>query len=453
MKSLIKKSIFIFLLIFLILSFCSCSFFQSIGDMFSKINDNASNLTSSVGIEETDADKYIHIDEESFTYSEHYKHIVCRMSYNQLENEGEKELYNELLTNLYYVYPESQDTYEYKTKQIILENIFLTEAQVRTAIKALTDDNPQIFWTSNTFGYLMSEDNNYTAIQLYSFYPPDEIKTRIEQLNEAVDDFFSEVPQGLSEYELEKYVHDKIIDVCDYDESVAESKEKEQDYNIYNPYGVMVKNSAVCEGYARTMQLLLNGLGVNCVGVMGRSQNELHMWNAVELDGSWYYVDSTWDDVEKEFMRYDYFNISTEQLEKDHDFSPLFSEMTDSKICGDKEISASSMNIFIPQCDEIEYNYYFKECPHFYSFDDYGNIENAILDAAENSREYVQIYIDKSLDFDSTVDLLFYSNTYYFFDYIKEANNLLPDYSIDESNLGISKNENISTVTVFLKYV
>ena len=453
MKSLIKKSIFIFLLIFLIPSFCSCSFFDSIGDVFSKINDNALGLTSKAGIEETDPDKYIHLDESGFNYSQYYENIVCRKSYDHLKDEGEKELYNELLTSIYYVYPEAEATYQYKTKQIVLDGIFLSEAQVRTAIKALTDDNPQIFWTSNTFGYLLSEDNNYTAIQLYSFYSPNEIKTRIAQLNKAVDDFFARVPSGLSEYELEKYVHDEIIDMCDYDKTVIESKGKESDYNIYNPYGVMVKNSAVCEGYSRTMQLLLNGLGVNCIGVMGGSHNELHMWNAVEIDGSWYYVDSTWDDVEKAFMRYNYFNISTEQLEKDHDFSPLFTEMTDSEICGDKEISASSMNIFIPKCNEVKYNYYYKECPHFYSFDDYSDIEDAVLNAAENSKEYIHIYIDKSLGFDDTVDLLFYSDPYYFFGYIREVNDRLSDYSIDDSNLSIYKNENLSIVTIFLKYI
>ncbi len=453
MKSLIKKSTFIFLSISLTLSFCSCSFVDNIKDMFSQINDTVSNLTSSVDLEETDTDKYIRLDEFSFKYCEHYENIVCRMSYNQLENEGEKKLYNELLTSLYYIYPEAKDTYEYKTKQIVLDDIFLTEAQVRTSIKALTDDNPQIFWTSSTFGYLMDEEKGYTAVQLYSFYPPDEIKTRIDQLKDAVDDFFSRVPSGLSEYEREKYVHDEIIDMCEYDESVKESKEKERDYNIYNPYGVMVKNLAVCEGYARTMQLLLNGLGVNCVGIIGRARDELHMWNAVKIDGSWYYVDSTWDDVEKNFMMYDYFNINTEELKKDHEFLPLFTDMTDSEICGDEEISASSMNIFIPQCEEHKYNYYFKECPHFYSFDDYGDIENAIFDAAKNSKEYVQIYIDKNLEFDSTIALLFYSDPHYFFNYVRAVNDRLPDYSIDDSNLSVSENDRLSTVTVFLKYI
>ncbi len=59
-------------------------------------------------------------------------------------------------------------------------------------------------------------------------------------------------------------------------------------------------HEGVCEGYARTLQYLLNELDVPCVLIHGiqssGGQPEAHMWNAVQIGGVWYEVDPTWDD-------------------------------------------------------------------------------------------------------------------------------------------------------------
>ena len=37
-------------------------------------------------------------------------------------------------------------------------------------------------------------------------------------------------------------------------------------------------------------------MGIPCTLVMGKTDNVSHAWNAVKLDGNWYYIDVTWDD-------------------------------------------------------------------------------------------------------------------------------------------------------------
>ncbi len=61
----------------------------------------------------------------------------------------------------------------------------------------------------------------------------------------------------------------------------------------------------VCEGYARALKVLCDRLGIPCVLVDGQALADAeadlrgpHLWNYVELDGAWYGVDVTWNDVE-----------------------------------------------------------------------------------------------------------------------------------------------------------
>ncbi|MCH5159660.1 MAG: immunoglobulin domain-containing protein [Clostridiales bacterium] len=72
--------------------------------------------------------------------------------------------------------------------------------------------------------------------------------------------------------------------------------------HIRTPYGVFVKGQALCEGYSRAFKAICDELGVPCVLVNGvyrhgENQQEIHMWCHVELEGSWYAVDQTFDDV------------------------------------------------------------------------------------------------------------------------------------------------------------
>ena len=72
--------------------------------------------------------------------------------------------------------------------------------------------------------------------------------------------------------------------------------------HIRTPYGVFVKGEALCEGYSRAFKAVMDKLDVPCVLINGayrqsENQQELHMWTYVKIDGAWYAVDQTFDDV------------------------------------------------------------------------------------------------------------------------------------------------------------
>ncbi len=447
MVSCVKKVLALVLCVMICISFCSCT---ALSDTLKDI----SSLINPKGIAEDVSLGYTQIISTDFVYSQYYTPYQCKDSYNCLENDQMRRLYNMLYDNAFYVYPKSFSDGEYKCKQVILEEAQLTQAQIRLTIKALTDDNPHIFWLSTTFGYLVSQDDNYTAVQLYSRQSPESLSGCVKELKTKVNDFYASLENNLTPYQLEKKIHNYVLKKCEYDNSLKGVKTVPDDKaESFDVYGALVKSVAVCEGYSRAFQMLCNGVGIRCVLVIGESNDELHMWNAVHLGGDWYFVDTTWDDKEDKAFMYDYFNISEKQLLYDHDYAPLYTEMTDEEICGDGLVNALTSNFFIPECDSTAYNYYVRESAHLTDYSGESVIES-MLTAAIKKKEYFHFYIDpKSLTYEYATDQLFYTYPQYFFNYIDVVNSSLSDYSIDTSNLSLYKKESLSVVTVVLKYV
>ncbi len=72
---------------------------------------------------------------------------------------------------------------------------------------------------------------------------------------------------------------------------------------INSAYGLLTNNKANAEGYARTMSMILNELGVANVIVNGNVISsdfnlQKHVYNYVNLDGAWYGLDCALDDTE-----------------------------------------------------------------------------------------------------------------------------------------------------------
>lgn len=444
MKKLTVKLTSLLLCVVLCFALCSCDVLKEVVKLLP---------SPQYGIVEDTSLGYTQISKPQFNYSEFYTVYKCRDAYDILENDKMRELYDVLYENISFVYPQAEESGEYKTKQAIIEECALSEAQVRLTIKALTDDNPQIFWLSSTFGFLIHDEYEYTAVQLYSRYSPQDLENSTKLLEDKVNAFYSRLQDKLSEYEREKKIHDFIIDNCEYDTSIDVSEpETYERGDVFESFGAIVNNLAVCEGYSRAFALLCHGVGIQCLNIIGTSEDQLHMWSGVKLGGDWYYVDTTWDDIDDKALKYDYFNINEKQLLSDHEFSPLFSDMSDEEINGEGENSALTSNFYIPQCDEHAYNYYVRESAHLTDYSGEA-VKKSLLKSAQEKSQYFHFYIDTDDSFDDAVDKLFYSYPQYFFEYIYDVNYKLSDYSIDTQNLSFYEKDNLSVVSVVLEYI
>lgn len=129
--------------------------------------------------------------------------------------------------------------------------------------------------------------------------------------------------QDMPDYMKVLRVHDWIINNTRY------NIENMDEVGNHVAYGALVKGSCVCMGYAEAAILLLQAAGVETRYVSGDGigsdgSRESHAWNAVKLGGDWYMLDITWDDPvmsdNSNVLNYNYFNVTSAQLAKDHEW-------------------------------------------------------------------------------------------------------------------------------------
>lgn len=63
----------------------------------------------------------------------------------------------------------------------------------------------------------------------------------------------------------------------------------------------MLNNSGVCDDYANLYKEAMMALGIPCIRVV----NNNHAWNEVYIDGAWYVVDVTWNDLGENLLLVD----------------------------------------------------------------------------------------------------------------------------------------------------
>lgn len=177
----------------------------------------------------------------------------------------------------------------------------------QAAVEAFTHDNADLFYLNVNKMYLNIETTKKITKTTYNVYispksgenyfadgftSQEQVKNAMIQIEQERDNVISRL-SGNQYNDIVK-IHDYLVDNVEYDENY-------NSIGIYSVYGALVKKLAVCEGYAKTFKYLLNSAGIECELIQGTATNssgktESHAWNAVNLDGNWYFVDATWDD-------------------------------------------------------------------------------------------------------------------------------------------------------------
>lgn len=229
-----------------------------------------------------------------------------------------------------------------------VSNCNLNKDEIMAVFNAVRTDYPQFFWVDRTLTNLQNGDGVIKAVSLhycdgtnidkvaisgqriYIDSPADrnEIIDRIEKFNTAIDGYVSDIPSDITDAQKELILHDLVINNLVYDDEAAALINDENSSPAYNSYGAACDKLAVCEGYSKLFQYLCYRVGLNCTSVSGTAKSETdggtvnHMWNAVCIENEWYMVDTTWDDSVENMPYYHYFNITTDELLKDHTIDP-----------------------------------------------------------------------------------------------------------------------------------
>jgi hypothetical protein len=198
--------------------------------------------------------------------------------------------------------------------EVTLQHPASSSSAVFNQYRKILDNHPEIFYVDTVFYY------SDGVVKFKYKYPKATIVKMNKALNQQADKIINQAKQKNTQFEKVLTIHDAVVNSVRYDEANLE-KGALPDLD-YTAYGALVNKTAVCDGYAKAMNLLLNKAGIWSVKVTGTANGEDHAWNLVKVDGKYYYLDSTWDDPvsfdKTDILRYKYFLVTGSQLAKDH---------------------------------------------------------------------------------------------------------------------------------------
>ncbi|PRR80103.1 Transglutaminase-like superfamily protein [Clostridium liquoris] len=199
---------------------------------------------------------------------------------------------------------------------IYIDNRFIGMDEINNTI----DD---IFKEDYT-GYYSIGNVNYDYTKVKITYPYNISKKEYFNIKKLLQSKAEEIintviKDDMSDLEKEYAIHDYIVKNTeyDYDNFIKGTVPNE----CYYPYGVLIKGKGVCNGYALTMKMLLNQIGIECEKVEGTTDKGEHAWNIVKINNNYFWVDSTWDDTipnDNGKVSYKYFNTTDKEMGTDH---------------------------------------------------------------------------------------------------------------------------------------
>lgn len=208
---------------------------------------------------------------------------------------------------------------------------------MQSATDAFKHDYPQVFWmrSPKTFTYAFSTER-WASGKTASFHLSQIIYSPVESYpgaNGDISAFFSSVKSAASQIrsgadkdgdgngvttaeeivaEANKYLCDRLsydyagLARAEQITALEASKQRkvavDYSFRIYSAAAAFIDTvpaQVVCEGYAKAMKVICDQLNIPCALVCGKATSgEFHMWNAVRINGVWYLVDSTWNDLQ-----------------------------------------------------------------------------------------------------------------------------------------------------------
>ena len=159
----------------------------------------------------------------------------------------------------------------------------------------------------NSFSTINVDISNSGKITIKSkkTYDDYEIKYVETYIQSFIDNNISD---NLNDKEKIKLFHDYVINNTIYD--------KDQKKGAYTAYNLITTGKSICGGYSDIMAIYLNMIGIQNYKIT----SENHVWNLVNIDGSWLHVDLTWDDPVasdgNQYLLHNFFLIDSDELLK-----------------------------------------------------------------------------------------------------------------------------------------
>ena len=248
------------------------------------------------------------------------EYVVEDCDYSKLPKERDS-LTDPIALDVYDTLLEAMSTYgDYHYNERDYKDFFPSYA---TGLDALRIDHRKLFLYCDG-GY-----KNFEYMPIY--YMPgdwmndpcddlDAIRQEVAVFDAVVERIMTKMPEGLTNYRKCCYFAFVLASTVSYDDGYETLANNFQEYNA------LVKNTAVCQGYARAFSHLCREAGISCRYCAGTVINyeERHAWNEVDTDKGVMLLDITW---------YDQPSLSDDDWRSGDDYY-LFAEAADTEMHG-----------------------------------------------------------------------------------------------------------------------
>ena len=165
----------------------------------------------------------------------------------------------------------------------------LTPEQFEPLYYGLINSRPDLFYVATGYSRLITPDYMTTFSPVYRFEKAElpAMKAAYNAELKRIAAYASQATTTLGKLML---VNDYFcLNYC-YDNSLS----------IFDAYTLFTRKTGVCQAYMLGFTAAMQKLGIPCATVSSDAMN--HTWNVVELDGSWYHIDVTWNDPAQPFF-------------------------------------------------------------------------------------------------------------------------------------------------------
>ena len=282
---------------------------------------------------------------------------------------------------------EGNITVTYKTKSKNIKDVMNT--LVKEYDKVVNSDEYLKFNIASTNYSISGVPGNYTFI-LNIKYRESKQQTQYVK-TQAKSIIKSTVKPGMDGHEKVKVIHDYVVKHVSYDTS----------YKAYTAYEALANRSAVCQGYTLLTYQLLKEAGIESRIVTGTGNGQAHAWNLVKIEGKWYHLDTTFDDPIPDKpgrVNYSYFNMSDEQLGKDHKWDrskyPKASTFYYNELTNKIKIGGPKKAIYQKLLKDTNLIYLSAQ----YKADNYNDFKKKIQQQFTSKPQKVEVLYKKSMD-------------------------------------------------------
>lgn len=165
----------------------------------------------------------------------------------------------------------------------------------RNAVIRCAFSTPELF-TVDRMSYRVTADG-VQYVFIYNAYM-DRYEENLKEYNGYIDAIAAGAPAFADDGEAVRWIHDYIIRHYEYG-------------GEHSVFSMLRTGRGVCSAYTALFTALADRFGLE--HSVARSDKMDHTWNMVRLDGNWYHLDVTWDDLGAE-PGYEYYLKTSEEF-------------------------------------------------------------------------------------------------------------------------------------------